>query len=97
MILIEFFRIASLRLADLFLWYLLSAFQSLSEIHNIKATSSKKRFGVCQDLGKSTNYTAFKGKFKSNQSVQLILLMLIRCINYPLKYSLVLYRYTSSI
>ena len=97
MISIEFFRIASLRLADLFLWYLLSAFQSLSEIHNIKATSSKKQFGVCQDLGKSTNYTAFKGKFKDNQSVQLVLLMLIRYINYPINYDLVLYRYTSSI
>ena len=97
MVSIEFFRVASLRLADLFLWYLLSAFRSLSEIHNVKATSSKKQFGVCQDLGKSTNYTAFKGKFKSNQSVQLILLMLIRCINYILKYALALYRYTSSI
>ena len=97
MISIEFFRIASLCLADLFLWYLLSAFQSISEIHNIKATSSKKQFGVCQDLGKSTNYTAFKGKFKDNQSVRLVLLMLIRYINYPLSHYLFLYRYTSSI
>ena len=68
MISIEFFRTASLRPAYLFLWYLLFAFQSISEIHNIKATSSKKQFGFRQDLGKSTNYTAFKGKFKSNQS-----------------------------
>ena len=97
MISIEFFRIASLRLADLFLWYLLSAFQSISEIHNIEATSSKKQFGVCQDLGKSTNYAAFKGKFKANQSVQLSLLMLIRYISYSLNHSLVLCRYTSSI
>ena len=97
MISIDFFRTASLCLADLFLWYLLSAFQSISKIHNIKATSSKKQFGVCQDLGKSTNYTAFKGKFKRNQSVLLVLLMLIRYINYHLNNDLVLYRYTSSI
>ena len=97
MISIEFFRTASLRPAYLFLWYLLFAFQSISEIHNIKATSSKKQFGVCQDLGKSTNYAAFKGKLKSNQSAQFILLMLIRYIIYHLNYDLVLYRYTSSI